>query len=239
MNDVPQPEWAQIHSESESWRTRLIGEISNAYVSPRYLELFEFYFSKSLSPITFLELGSGNGEMAQLIAHKKFPFVGEYWVSEQFPEGVDWLKQRGLKAVQVNAQAIDFPAGAFDVVVSFDVMHHVENPATMAREMMRVGKGKLFLTESNGWSVGRKLMELTPGHRRAGEKSYTHFRYRSFFEHPEFQVTHFNIQPFIFPLKLPKRFMPAVIRFNQWIEKVPFLKWQCSNVYIYVEYLKK
>ena len=60
--------------------------------------------------------------------------MGEYWVSEQFPEGVAWLKQRGLNAVQVNAQGIDFPERSFDVVISFDVMHHVEKPEKMARE---------------------------------------------------------------------------------------------------------
>lgn len=79
-------------------------------------------------------------------------------------------------------------------------------------------------------------MELTPAHRKAGERSYTPARYRSFFEQPGFRVTRFEIQPFVFPLRLPRAFSALQVRFNRWIEKVPILRWQCSNVYIYLEY---
>lgn len=229
-------EWGKVHNENVSWRTKLIGDISAAYVMPRYVELFEQYCTGDGQPQTFLELGAGNGEIAKLIRDRQFSFVQDYKVSEIFSEGVKWLRKEGFEVFQFSAEQICFKDHSFDRVICFDVMHHTDNPRSMAGEMLRVGRGNLFLTESNGLSLGRKLMELTPGHRAAGEKSYTPREYRSFFEHDGFNITKFEIQPFVFPLKLPSSLTPLNIAFNRWIEKVPFLKWQCSNVYIYVEY---
>ncbi len=236
MNVEVQPEWRSIHDQDKSWRSKLIGDLSEVYVMPRYLQLFKFYFQQSPQPLSFLELGSGNGDMAELIVKSKLPFIKQYTVSEQFEAGVAGLKKRGLQALQVNAEQIPFPEKEFDAVVSFDVMHHVNAPRQMALEMMRAARGRLFLTESNGLSLGRKLMELTPAHRRAGEKSYTPAQYRSFFNHPGYRLTRFEINPFIFPLKIGNRFLKQEVAFNQWIERAWFLRWQCSNVYIYVEY---
>ena len=227
--------WADIHRPQQSWRTKLIGDLSADYVMPRYVELFEKYLARP-GTFSFLELGGGTGEMAERIRDKHFPFIARYVVSENFPEGVEWLKQKGLDAVQADAEALPFEEAAFDVVLCFDVMHHVDRPRQMGREMLRTGKGRLFLTESNGLSLGRKLMELTPAHRKAGERSYTPGQYRSFFEHPGFRILHFEIHPFVFPLYLPRFFSKAVKVFNQLIEPMPVLNWQCSNVYIYIEY---
>jgi len=234
---VADVDWAGIHRPDQSWRTKLIGDLSSDYVMPRYVALFEKYLRRP-GRFSFLELGAGNGEMAKRILEKKFDFVSRYAVSENFPEGVVWLKEKGLEAIQADAQNLPFEDGAFDVVHCFDVMHHVDDPRKMAREMLRTARGRLFLTESNGLSVGRKLMELTPAHRRAGERSYTPGQYRSFFNCAGFRIVHFEIHPFVFPLYLPAYFSGMVKSFNQWIEGVPLLNWQCSNVYIYIEYEK-
>lgn len=230
-----EPVWEVIHDPSKSWRTKLIGDLSSAYVMPRYVELFERYL-RSPEKKSFLEIGSGNGEIAERIRDKKFDFISRYLVSENFKKGVEWLRQKGFEAELVDAQRIPFANASFDAVLCFDVMHHVPDPAVMGREMMRVGRGRLFLTESNGLSLGRKLMEWTSGHRKAGERSYTPAQYRSFFEHAGFRVLHFEIHPFVFPLRLPPLFSKWQVAFNRWIERVPVLKWQCSNTYLYLEY---
>lgn len=227
--------WTELHKNNQSWRTKLIGELSSAFVIPRYGELLEKYFKKGPKK-RFLELGSGNGEVAEMLRKKNYSFIDEYVVSENFDEGVQWLREKGFKTERVDAQRINLADASFDTVLCFDVMHHVADPVAMGREMMRVARGQLFLTEANGWSLGRKIMECTPGHRKAGERSYTPAQYRAFFNQPGFRLTRFEIHPFIFPLHLPKKFIPKLVRFNRWIEKVPFLKWQCSNVYLYIEY---
>ena len=107
----------------------------------------------------------------------------------------------------------------------------------MAAEMMRVARGDLLLVESNGLSVFRRLLELTPGHRRAGERSYTPWRYQSFFKgHSGYVIESFEIAPFLFPFKVPRVLLGALVRFNRLIEKVPVARWQCSSVWIRVRY---
>ncbi len=163
--------------------------------------------------------------------------IRRYVTSEVFPEGVDWLRKQGLEAVQADAEALPWADGEFDAAVEFDVMHHVTHPRSMAREMMRVARGECLLVESNGLSIFRKLREMTPGHRAAGERSYTPRTWRSFFEgHPGYELTEWRLDPFLFPFKCPRWFLPWLVRFNHLIEHVPFFRWQCSSVMIRLRY---
>ena len=229
-------EWGTIHREDESWRKQLIGEISDAFVVPRYVKLFYDTFGSGRDQ-DFFEVGSGQGDLCTAILRENRGQIRRYVVSDYFEESVGWLRAKGLEAVQADAQALPCADAEFDAVIDFDVMHHVVRPRDMAREMMRAGRGRALCVESNGMSVPRRLLELTPGHRAAGEKSYTPWQYRGFFEgHPGYRVTKFAIYPFLFPFKVPHAVLPALIRFNQIIEKVPVARWQCSSVVITVEY---
>jgi hypothetical protein len=40
----------------------------------------------------------------------------------------------------------------------------------------------------------------------------------------------------LFPFKCPRWFLPALVRFNTIIEKIPVARWQCSSVVITIEY---
>ena len=233
-------EWEGIHDESHSWRRQLVGEISDAFILPRYVKLF-FDTWGELRNARFLELGAGNGDNSMAIlrenASRHESVIDNYLATEVFADGVIWLQNRGIQAQQASAEALPFADASFDGVVEFDVMHHVDQPRSMAREMMRVGKGKLLLTESNGLSLPRKLLELLPARKAAGERSFTPGQWRAFFEgHPDFRVTTFDIYPFLFPFKVPSWLLPALVWFNHAIEKVPFFRWQCSSVVITIKY---
>jgi SAM-dependent methyltransferase len=234
-----QVDWTQFHSREASWRTRLLGDLSAQYAIPRYVRLFLDTFSE-FEHGRFLELGAGNGEVPLQIQQLNPPCVGRYLVTELFREGTRWLAQQGLSACAADAQRIPFADDAFDAVISFDVLHHVSDPYRMAREMVRASRGRLLLVESNGLSLGRKLMELTPGHRRAGERSYTPRQYRSFFAAAARRLTRFEIHPFLFPFPggVPPALLGALIYFNEKIEKAPFFRWQCSNVFMQIEFEK-
>ncbi len=228
--------WATIHGESESWRKKLVGEISDAFIIPRYVRFFYETFGQERG-LDFCEIGAGNGDMSLALLAANPGTIRRYVASEVFPEGVAWLRKRGLEAVQADAEALPWGDGEFDVAVEFDVMHHVQHPRRMAREMMRVARGRCLLVESNGLSVFRRLRELTPGHRAAGERSYTPWTWRSFFVgHPGYELTSFWIAPFLFPFKCPRWFLPTLVRFNQLVEHVPGFRWQCSSVMIRVGY---
>jgi hypothetical protein len=231
-------DWAEIHSQDTSWRKKIVGGISDAFTVPRYVNLFYDTFG-SLNGASFLELGSGNGDMPKAILTANRGQIGRYTVSEHFPEGVEWLKKEGLDAIQADAQALPVPDASYDAVVVFDVMHHVPNPRAMAREMMRAGRGRCLMVESNGLSVLRKLKERTASYRAAGERSYRPSTYRGFFEgHPGFELTRFECFPFLFAFKCPSRLLPALVWFNRWIERVPFFRWQCASLALTIEYRK-
>jgi SAM-dependent methyltransferase len=230
------PHWENIHKRDASWRKQLIGDISDVFVVPRYVKLFYDTFGHRRDQ-DFFEVGSGNGDMSVAIQKANRGQIRRYVVSDYFAESVAWLRELGLEAMQADAQALPCGDGEYDAVIDFDVMHHVDRPRDMALEMMRVGRGRALLVESNGLSFPRRLLELTPGHRAAGERSYTPRAYKSFFEgHPGFRLTGFNLYPFLFPFKCPRWFLPVLVWFNHHVENIPLFRWQCSSVVIYVEY---
>jgi SAM-dependent methyltransferase len=228
--------WGDIHTEQDSWRKQLIGEINEAFVVPRYVKVFYDTFGTRKNQ-AFLEVGSGNGDLSRAILAENRGQIARYVCSDYFPESVEWLRKLGIEAIQADAQALPCADAEYDAVVDFDVMHHVDAPREMAKEMMRVGRGRALLVESNGMSLPRRLLELTPGHRAAGERSYTPAQYKSFFVgHPGYRLTGFAIYPFLFPFKCPRWFLPTLVWFNRRIESIPFFRWQCSSVVITIDY---
>ena len=232
-------DWSEIHSREQSWRGRLLGDLASRFAVPRCTELFLDAFGEDRQ-LDFLEVGAGNGEVPVHIMQSRPECIRSYSSSELFLEGAHWLRSQGLTSCVADAQHLPFSDNAFDAVVSFDVLHHVSDPQRMADEMVRVSRGRLLLTESNGLSVGRKLMELTPGHRRAGERSYAPWDYRRFFEHSDCRLVHTSVKPFLFPLPggVPRSLLRPFIAFNRVVERVPFLRWQCSNVCISITFEK-
>jgi ubiquinone/menaquinone biosynthesis C-methylase UbiE len=53
-----------------------------------------------------------------------------------------------------NGQAIPFANQAFDAVCEFGVLHHVQEPAVVVREMMRVSRKAIFLSDENRFAHG-------------------------------------------------------------------------------------
>lgn len=228
--------WKDLHDNDEAWRKKLIGDISDAFVIPRYVEFFHSKFGSSTN-LSFLELGSGTGDISRAIVASNRGQIGRYVVSEHYPEGVEELRKKGFECMLLDACNPDVPDRSFDVAISWDVMHHVARPRDMARAMMRIAKGRLILVESNGLSVFRKLKELTPAYRAAGETSHRPKTWKGYFEgHAGFRVTKFEIFPFLFPFKVPAALLPALIKFNRFVETAPVFRWQCSSVAIYLEY---
>lgn len=234
---APQPpDWSAIHDPHNSWRRKLVGDINELFVVPRYVRLFYETFADARA-WSFFEVGAGTGELSRAVLAENRGQIARYLASEYFPEGVEWLKRAGLEAIQADALDLPLDDGQFDAAVAFDVMHHVDSPRSMAREMMRVARGRCLLVEANGLSVFRKLKELTPGHRAAGERSYTPWVYRGFFGgHAGYALERFEIFPFLFPFKCPRWALPGLVAWNHWIEQIPLLRWQCSSVAISVHY---
>lgn len=230
-------DWKNIHSIDESWRKKIVGDISDAFVVPRMVKLFYSYFGNDKN-LKVIEIGSGQGDVATAISKSNQGQISQWMASEYFEQGVTWLKSLGFQAMQIDACDTKLPDESYDISFTYDVMHHVPDQRTMAREMLRIARGRTLVVETNGLSIFRRLKELTPGHRRAGEKSFTPWTYRSFFEGHGYTITRFEIFPFLFPFKVPGFLLKSLVWFNQIVEYIPLFKWQCSNVAIYIEYKK-
>ncbi|OGZ24001.1 MAG: hypothetical protein A2896_01525 [Candidatus Nealsonbacteria bacterium RIFCSPLOWO2_01_FULL_43_32] len=206
------------------------GEISLRYKVPKYASLFTEYF-RDKNP-TILEVGAGDGYLTKLIMEKLN--CRKYVATEISDEGVKRLKEKGIEALKMDAEKLEFEDNFFDVVCCFDAMHHVYNPRKMALEMIRVAKKEVFLIEANGSCLIRKLLEKTPRYKMVHELSYTPRQYISFFTHPEIRKIH--LKPFLAVFSFtPLIFTKPAVWISEVMERLPILKWQCSSVLISVE----
>jgi 2-polyprenyl-3-methyl-5-hydroxy-6-metoxy-1,4-benzoquinol methylase len=126
----------------------------------------------AVAPATILEVGVGEGEVADRIA-KRFP--------DAFVTGIDlpdeslaehWSNRR-LAASFADIVALPYPDDTFDLVLAIEVLEHVPNPMGALRELARVARGDLVLSVPHEplWRVanmarGKYWRDLgnTPGH---------------------------------------------------------------------------
>ncbi len=214
------------------------GKISVVYKLPKFIKIIKNLINSS-KPISILELGSGDGEIAKLILSDPFLKIKNYTASDLSKEGVVQIKKnlkkfKNSNALQINASKIPFKNDAFDIVLAIDVMHHALDPKTMGNEMVRVARKKVFLLESNGLSLARRIAELKKRYKEMGEKSYLPGEYRYFLSHKK--VKKFEISPFLFMIPhIPEPLIPFNIAVSELLEKIPLVNWQCTSVMIKVE----
>ena len=206
------------------------GEISLKYKVPKYASLFIRHFQGKNPAV--LEVGAGDGYLTRLIMKKLN--CKKYVATEISDGGVKRLKEKGIRALKMDAERLEFEDNSFDVVCCFDTMHHAYDPRKMASEMIRVARKEVFLIEANGSCLIRKLLEKTPRYKTVHELSYTPRQYISFFTHPEIRKIY--IKPFlaVFPFT-PLIFTKPAVWISEIMERLPILKWQCSSVLISVE----
>ena len=225
-----------LYSAEKSQRFENEGHIGLEYRLPKYLSYFFALYGNERG-LSVLELGAGNGEMHDLIMAdpRSRGMIGRYVTTEQSEAGVALMRKRGIESVRADACELGMPDESFDLVVSFDVMHHVSDPARMGAEMLRVSRRRFFLCEANGLSVLRKLNELRPSLRAYGERSYTPWRYRSFF--PAEKLAFIRTKPFycfVVP-RCPRPLIPLNRALSEVCERVPGLAWQGFSVLIHGE----
>lgn len=71
---------------------------------------------------------------------------------------VDEAVQKGnttsAPVFQASGDALPFPDGSFDLVCEFAILHHVANPSAVLREMLRVARKAVFISDSNRFGQG-------------------------------------------------------------------------------------
>lgn len=236
MWDNEVKEWDNLYKSGSS-RYANEGDAGIYYRFPKFAEMFY-----SMVPLEtshrVLELGGGIGEMYDNLSSKGACKECDYTITEYSEAAVSKLKteyksKNNVHVARENAECLSYDDKTFDVVLAFDVMHHVDNPQAMADEMFRVSSKYVFLCEPNGTSILRKITELSSKSRELGEKSYTPKRFREFF----CKAKKVYVIPFYFlvPPKTKRKYLTPFIIISEIGQRIPLLKWVSTSLAILVE----
>lgn len=145
------------HSNKKFLSKDYFDEISNKryFVEPHILEFCDF---KKYKNKRILEIGCGIGTDAVMFAQEGC----EYYGIELSDESLNITKERFKvynlegKFYNINAERLDiFEDNFFDLVYSFGVIHHTENPENIIDEIYRIlkpnGDAKIMLYAKESW----------------------------------------------------------------------------------------
>ena len=114
---------------------------------------------------SMLEIGTGRGHMATLLAKNGFKFV-----SIDLDRKAQYAAKLHLKTMNrdklvtlkiMDAEKLRYKDGSFDNVISVNFIHHAKNPVRCLKEMIRVAKNKLIIADIN--KRGERIMEKVHG----------------------------------------------------------------------------
>jgi 2-polyprenyl-3-methyl-5-hydroxy-6-metoxy-1,4-benzoquinol methylase len=134
-----------------NWEDR---KVLNAWTERRAQEILALIRSLQLANPRMLDLGCGRGWFTERLAD-----LGEAHGVDLSVEAIAAARARrpDISYVAGNIYEVNFPHGSFDVVVSQEVIAHVEDQAKYierAADVLKVG-GYLVITTGNKWVMDR------------------------------------------------------------------------------------
>jgi len=108
---------------------------------------------------SILDVGCGTGRALKTLRDGGFDAKGV----EPIQELIELAVKKGVgreAIIQGSGYCLDFPDNSFDAVCSFGVLHHVEHPDSVVREMMRVARRAVFISDANRFGQGRCMAKL-------------------------------------------------------------------------------
>ena len=106
-----------------------------------------------------LDVGCGSGGLIRRLQSAGYTAVA----------GCDWhslTPDFDFRRVDLNAEGLrDYPAESFDVLIACNVFEHLENPASMFRELRRTitPGGRIFVTVPNCWNLYERVQFFLSG----------------------------------------------------------------------------
>jgi 2-polyprenyl-3-methyl-5-hydroxy-6-metoxy-1,4-benzoquinol methylase len=138
-------------SHWEQWEER---KVLNAWTERRSREILGIIYGLSIKSPRFLDFGCGKGWFTELLAS-----LGEAHGIDLSPEAIAYAKSRrpDITYLAGNAYEVPLPTDYFDVVVSQEVISHVEDqPAYVDRAADTLKKGGYFIvTTGNKFVIDR------------------------------------------------------------------------------------
>jgi len=108
---------------------------------------------------TFLDVGAGTGRAVLFLRREDRVVRGV----EPVRSLIDQAVTKGLPEGDIlcgSGQSLPFEDQSFDAVLECAVLHHVTDPASVVKEMMRVARRAIFLSDSNRFGQGGTLSRL-------------------------------------------------------------------------------
>jgi SAM-dependent methyltransferase len=117
------------------------GSLHESYVHNRRTSVLSEWCSNLIpANTTVLDVGSGDGRLARLVADKR-PDISI--------DAID-VRVRGDAAIPIktfDGKSIPFDESSFDVVMLVDVLHHTDDPMILLHEAVRVARQTLVIKD--------------------------------------------------------------------------------------------
>lgn len=103
---------------------------------------------------TFLDVGCGTGRGIEFLMNNGFDATGVDSSQELMNQGV--IRNPALKSHMYCEDAYHLPYGdsSFDAVCAFGILHHLKYPDLVIREMLRIARKAVFISDSNRFGQG-------------------------------------------------------------------------------------
>lgn len=119
-------------------------------------------FIRTLKIQSILDIGAGTGR-GLLYMKEHHPEIRAHGI-EPSPD----MRQRAIEKgvlpesiTQGRGEKLSFADGSFDATCEFGVVHHIQRPNDAVREMMRVSKKVVFLSDGNRFGHGSRASRWT------------------------------------------------------------------------------
>lgn len=109
-----------------------------------------------------LDVGAGTGLSLRTLKDA-LPHVSVCGV-EPVRKVIEQAAPRGNTApsliIQARGEPLPFSDASFDVVCEFAILHHVPDPGAVVKEMLRVARKAVFISDSNRFGQGSRIHRI-------------------------------------------------------------------------------
>jgi ubiquinone/menaquinone biosynthesis C-methylase UbiE len=132
-------------------------------VDPEHEIAFYFMCSmiEKLNIKSVLDVGAGTGRVI-IDLHKRYPGLRVTGI-----EPVAELREQGYNKgilrndlIEGDGKKMEFSDNQYDLVCAFGILHHIDKPEQAIKEMLRVSKYAIFISDSNNFGQGGRLGRL-------------------------------------------------------------------------------
>jgi ubiquinone/menaquinone biosynthesis C-methylase UbiE len=105
-----------------------------------------------------LDVGSGTGRVSRFLQQQRPDLLIEG--VEPIDELREQAQAHGTVLHKASGEDLPFNDDSFDVVMSFALLHHVPDPAPLIKEMMRVARSGIMISDANRFGQGPTAVGL-------------------------------------------------------------------------------